>query len=203
MKVLSLIIVAVFMFSIGIAVDVSADEQKVCPVSGKQVDGSHFAEVDGKKVHVCCDNCKKKIEAEPAKYIGKLEQADATLAKATTDQTVCPVSGKKIDMSKYVDHEGKRIYVCCDGCVKKVKADPSGYINKLEEQGITLAKATVPQTKCPVMGSDIDRTKYVDVNGKRIYVCCDHCIDTIKEDPSAYIEKLEKDGVELESVSTD
>ena len=203
MKVLSLTIAAVMMLLLSIAGDVSADEQKVCPVSGKVVDGSHYAEVDGKKVYVCCDNCKKKVEAEPAKYIGKLEQAGVTLGAATTPQTVCPVTGEKINMTKYVDYEGKRIYVCCDGCVKKVKADPSGYIKKLEDQGITLAKATVPQTKCPVMGGDIDRTKYVDVNGKRIYVCCDRCIETIKKDPAVYIEKMKKEGVELESVPSD
>ena len=53
-------------------------------------------------------------------------------------QTDCPVLGGKINKSLYVDFEGKRIYVCCDDCIAKVKADPEKYIKKLEAQGIVL-----------------------------------------------------------------
>ena len=58
--------------------------------------------------------------------------------KAHVPQTICPVMGGKIDKSLYVDAEGKRIYVCCQGCIDKVKADPKKYIAQLEKEGITL-----------------------------------------------------------------
>ncbi|MEN8140713.1 MAG: hypothetical protein ABFR97_05750 [Thermodesulfobacteriota bacterium] len=66
---------------------------------------------------------------------------------------------------------------------------------------LALAQAAVaePQKSCPVMGGEINRDLYVDVEGKRIYVCCDYCIGEIKKDPAKYIKKLEDAGQELEA----
>ena len=69
----------------------------------------------------------------------KLSSAvEAAQLENTVLQTACPLSGGKINKALYVDAEGKRIYVCCEGCIDKVKDDPSKYINRLEEQGVTL-----------------------------------------------------------------
>ena len=54
------------------------------------------------------------------------------------------------------------------------------------------------QTTCPVMGGEVSKELYVDVEGKRIYVCCDYCIGEIKKDPSKYIKKVKDNGQELE-----
>ena len=79
-------------------------------------------------------------------------------AKDVKVQTTCPVMGGKINKDLYVDAEGKRIYVCCKGCIGAVKKNPEKYIEKLEEQGVTLAsvdeegnvKYECPMTKkCP------------------------------------------------------
>lgn len=56
------------------------------------------------------------------------------------------------------------------------------------------AKKLKPQTTCPVMGNEINKTMYTDVKGKRIYVCCKGCIPTINKNPDKYIKKLEKMG---------
>jgi hypothetical protein len=56
-----------------------------------------------------------------------------------------------------------------------------------------------PQTNCPVMGGEVNKDLYVDVEGKRIYVCCPYCIGEIKKDPAKYIAKAEADGQELEA----
>ncbi|MEW6429293.1 MAG: hypothetical protein AB1568_14800 [Thermodesulfobacteriota bacterium] len=55
-----------------------------------------------------------------------------------------------------------------------------------------------PQTVCPVMGGKIDRNLYVDVKGKRIYICCLACEDAIKVEPDKYIEKIQKRGETVE-----
>lgn len=60
------------------------------------------------------------------------------------------------------------------------------------------ASAGKAQTTCPVMGSKVDTSSlYVDVEGKRIYVCCQACIQAVKDDPAKYIAKLEAEGVKL------
>jgi hypothetical protein len=50
------------------------------------------------------------------------------------------------------------------------------------------------------MGGKINKKQYADVRGKRIYVCCAGCIGMIKAKPDKYIEKLESQGVTLDSV---
>ena len=55
-----------------------------------------------------------------------------------------------------------------------------------------------PQTQCPVMGGKVNKQLFVDVNGKRIYVCCGGCIKAIKADPDKYIKQMEAAGIELE-----
>ena len=51
-------------------------------------------------------------------------------------QTTCPVMGGKINKAQYADVKGYRIYVCCPGCINKIKADPDKYIKKMEAEGI-------------------------------------------------------------------
>ncbi|MEW6429808.1 MAG: hypothetical protein AB1568_17445 [Thermodesulfobacteriota bacterium] len=63
------------------------------------------------------------------------------------------------------------------------------------------AKTTArPQTVCPVMGGKIDENLYVDVKGKRIYLCCMACEDAIKVEPDKYIEKIEKRGEKVADI---
>ena len=59
-------------------------------------------------------------------------------------------------------------------------------------------EAPKKQTTCPVMGGKINPAQYVDVNGKRIYVCCAGCTGPIKADPAKYIKKMEAEGIEIE-----
>lgn len=60
-------------------------------------------------------------------------------------QTVCPVMGGKINKAQYADVDGKRIYVCCPGCIGKIKANPAKYVKKLEDAGVTLEKVPEPK----------------------------------------------------------
>ena len=54
------------------------------------------------------------------------------------------------------------------------------------------------QTTCPVMGNAIDKSLYVDANGKRVYVCCPSCLAKVKKEPAKYITQLESKGITLE-----
>ncbi|MBN2684610.1 MAG: hypothetical protein JXR40_04980 [Pontiellaceae bacterium] len=114
-------------------------------------------------------------------------------------QTNCPVmKDNPINEKLYTDVEGKRIYVCCEGCIAPIKADPIKYIKQLEAAGITLEAAPVPQTNCPVMTKNpIDKKLFIEAEGKRIYVCCNMCIKMVKEDPAKYIKQLEEQGITL------
>lgn len=75
----------------------------------------------------------KMAEAKSAKPA----QEEETVKK----QTTCPVMGGEINKDLYVDAKGKRIYVCCKGCIEAVKKNPEKYIEKLAEQDVTLEEA--------------------------------------------------------------
>jgi len=49
-------------------------------------------------------------------------------------QKTCPVTGDPIDKRFYVDHQGRRIYFCCEACIKAFKKDPDKYVKKLDAQ---------------------------------------------------------------------
>ena len=113
-------------------------------------------------------------------------------------QEFCPVMGGKINKNIYADHDGKRVYFCCKGCIGTFKKDPEHYIKTMEDRGITLGKAPKPQTTCPVMGGEINKEIHTDYKGKRIYFCCEPCVDMFLKVPEKYSKKLESEGFVFE-----
>lgn len=76
-----------------------------------------------------------------------IQPAANTNTVAVKAQTLCPVMKGPIDKTQFVDYDGKRIYVCCGGCLAKIKKDPAKYVKQLEAEGITLDKAAPHQGK--------------------------------------------------------
>ena len=37
-------------------------------------------------------------------------------------------------------------------------------------------------TACPISGEPIDQKKSVEFEGRKVYFCCDHCMDKYKKD---------------------
>jgi YHS domain-containing protein len=68
--------------------------------------------------------------------------------------------------------------------------------------GVVLAAGEAPkgkpQTICPVMGGEIDKSVYADYEGKRVYFCCDACRKDFQKNPAMYIKKMEDQGILLE-----
>lgn len=60
--------------------------------------------------------------------------AEEEVEHAVEDQKFCPVmEGMEIDSDLYVDHEGKRVFFCCAGCIPAFQQDPERYMEKLHE----------------------------------------------------------------------
>ena len=75
---------------------------------------------------------------------GTTAYAEDATPKPVVKQTECPGMGGAVDTKLFVDHDGKRIYVCCGGCINVIKKDPAKYIKQLEAQGITLDRTPAP-----------------------------------------------------------
>ena len=55
------------------------DKMTTCPVSGEklgEMGKPYVLEYQGREVKLCCPDCKKDFEKDPAKYIKKIEAAD-------------------------------------------------------------------------------------------------------------------------------
>jgi YHS domain-containing protein len=60
------------------------DKMTTCPVSGDKLGemGKPFVfEYKGREVKLCCPDCKKDFDKDPAKYMKKIEAADKAKAK--------------------------------------------------------------------------------------------------------------------------
>ena len=98
----------------------------------------------------CSDSDKgaeKKAEAETSNK-GAEKKAEVetsnTQPPAELYQTTDALSGNPINRNIYEDYEGKRIYFCCRNSKKKFLADPSIYLDKFKELGVTLQDAPAP-----------------------------------------------------------
>jgi len=59
-----------------------------------------------------------------------------------------------------------------------------------------------PQTKCPVLGGNVDKNIYADYKGHRYYFCCKGCDEEFKKNPEKYIEKMQAEGITPEKIPT-
>ena len=115
--------------------------------------------------------------------------------KGQKEQTICPVmKGRKINKNLYVDHQGKRVYFCCQSCVSVFKNNPDKYMKQLEKEGVTLESAQKLQSICPITGEKIDKKYYVDALGFRIYASSEEAVKKIEENPEEAIKKIKENG---------
>ena len=74
-----------------------------------------------------------------------------------------------------------------------------------DEIRLAMASSTEPaetavkhQTVCPIMGGDVDKNIYADYQGKRIYFCCNACLNSFKADPEKVMKKIAQQEIVLE-----
>jgi YHS domain-containing protein len=112
---------------------------KVCPVSGKDVNVTKTSEYEGQLIGFCCDDCKGKFETDPKKYIGKVKEfkkKKSSVEDINFDDPInkkCPLTGKDIVAGRTVEYKKQTIGFCCADCVSKFEGDPEKFIKKVKE----------------------------------------------------------------------
>ena len=113
------------------------------------------------------------------------------------EQVTCLVTGAKLGSMGApvpVDVAGRRVWTCCDACPPKVKAAPAKYLAKLAPPPAAEGRAATAEEQgtCPVtrarlgsMGPPIP----VEVEGRRVWVCCAACPPKLKADPAKYLAR--------------
>ena len=102
-----------------------------CPVSGADVNPEATAQYEGRTVAFCCNNCKAKFVADPAKFAGKLPEVEAD---APCNEK-CPVSGAAVNAGFVSTFEGKTVGFCCNKCKGTFDADPAKFKDKIVAKG--------------------------------------------------------------------
>ncbi len=114
--------------------------------------------------------------------------------------TMCPVmTDEEADPEITVHYKGRKVALCCDGCVKKFTEAPETYLPNLPQ--LALAAPASPSAPpaldrqlnmmCPVMvDEEADPEITVQYKGQVVALCCDGCVEKFTENPEKYLANL-------------
>jgi len=109
----------------------------------------------------------------------------------------CIVSGGKLgsmgDPVNYV-HEGRLVRFCCAGCVPAFEESPEEFLSALDERIIAEQLGPYPLNTCVVAGGKLgsmgEPVNHIHQN-RLVRFCCAGCVPGFKEDPEAFMAKLD------------
>lgn len=162
-----------------------ATVQEICPVSGEKLGSMGELikiQVDGETAFLCCDGCKgQAINREHWTAI------QANMAKA---QKICPVMKRELpENASSTVVNGRRFFVCCPPCSKKIAADPATYTAIVDEKyKAYVHDAAAPEVAhlriaaqkiCPVSGRELgsmgEPVIAKTADGEEVFLCCKGC----------------------------
>ena len=85
----------------------------------------------------------------------------------------CFVGGKDADAKVAVEYRGANVYLCCEECAKAFSSDTSKYAVQANQQLVLTGQ--FEQTKCPIAGKDFDESETAEVDGIKVFLCCENC----------------------------
>jgi YHS domain-containing protein len=129
---------------------------------------------------------------------GSLALAGDGPTGGTYPLATCPVSGMplgKMGKPVILVHEGREIRFCCKGCLPKFEAEPAKYLKEIDTAIVKDQTPRYPLDTCVVSGKKLgenDRPPVDLVVGNRLFrLCCGGCVRKVREDPAAYVAKLD------------
>jgi YHS domain-containing protein len=115
------------LFAVALVAEAADVSNAKCPISGKPAKEEAAVDFAGGKVYLCCKNCPKAFEANPAKFAAKAHHQMVVTGQAKQEN--CPFSGKPIKADQSTDVDGVKVAFCCPNCKAKVeKADAAKQI---------------------------------------------------------------------------
>jgi YHS domain-containing protein len=110
---------------------------ETCPVSGEVLGGMGAPEdfVYGTRlVRLCCKDCIKALQKDPAKVLEKVDAALIAEQRKTYPLTTCLVSGQPIEGAGVDQLYGTRLTrFCCEKCPAAFAKEPAKYLAKLDQ----------------------------------------------------------------------
>ncbi|REK23031.1 MAG: hypothetical protein DWQ42_16030 [Planctomycetota bacterium] len=85
----------------------------------------------------------------------------------------CPISKQAIDAEQFVEHNGGKVYFCCENCPGAFSKDNEDHVARANHQLVASHQAT--QAKCPISGGNTKDNQSVEVEGVTVNFCCKNC----------------------------
>jgi hypothetical protein len=161
-----------------------------CVVSGKPLDAAKMKRFDagGREFRTCCGGCQGKIQKDPAAWTAKLDEAVKANDGKLYPLETCAVctSGKLADGAKDVVLDGFLVRCCGAACAEKATATKAAVLAKVQAAAIARQKAAYPLKTCAVTGDELDAKNLTTmlVGYQLVQLCCEDCIDTMKNEPA-------------------
>lgn len=123
--------------------------------------------------------------ASSAQETKSTEQSSISVSVPAYPNSTCPVMGKPASPKLFVDTPKGRIYMCCAGCTKRIKADVAAAYKTAYPK-----TEKVKNTVCPITGDAIKSdAPTVTLQGREIALCCDGCIKKAQASSQATLVK--------------
>ena len=121
------------------------------PVCGMAVDpatAKHTAEHAGTTYYFCCNGCREKFVADPARFLAP--KAKSARPSADVRDPVCGMEVDPATAKHRAEHAGATYYFCSDGCRKKFVADPARFLAPKAEASTPKAASAGTIYTCPM-----------------------------------------------------
>ena len=124
----------------------------------------------------------------------------ATRPSADYPLELCPITDEALNerggpRAETID--GRTVKVCCAGCMRAFKKDPSKWHAKMDEMIVEQGKETYPLDYCLVSGEKLgeigEPINHVDRKTNRLVrLCCDGCVKAFEKDREKHLPKLDE-----------
>ncbi len=162
-----------------------------CPVTGESVDFTVSTKTNRGPVYFCCKGCVRKYQGKPEKFAANVKDQRLALTKRPKVQVTCPVDGKPTNPKLMLDGWQPKLSFCSQACLDKFANDAHAYKTALGD-------IYTYQTKCPVMGEEINPKSFNTLpTGQTIYYCCNGCDAKLIANPAKYNHNLVAQGVNV------
>jgi len=171
---------------------------RVCPVSGSPL-GSMGTPIllnhAGRDIRFCCAGCTPKFDAEPAKYISKIDalmvEAQTPLYPLDTDVVNdAPLGDEPVD----VVHNNRMVRFSSQMSAQKFFRAPEQYLAKLDEAVIASQIDSYPLTTCVIAGEALDtmgEPLKIVAGNRLVQFCCAGCESKFWKNPQKALAKLD------------
>jgi YHS domain-containing protein len=97
----------------------------------------------------------------------------ASANAADEPQLKCPVSGHPASKEHMAEHNGGKVYFCCDKCPGAFASNTDKYAAKANAQMVL--DGQFKQVKCPLQGKPLNPKTAIKVAGVKVEFCCNGC----------------------------